>query len=331
MEAAFFDLDKTVIARASMVAFGRPFYRNGMVSRSLVLRALYGQLVYLHLGADEAKLARMRESVLALTRGWEQARVSAIVRETLTDVVEPIIYAEALELIEGHRAAGRKVFIVSASPEEIVEPLAEFLGADQAIATRARVDAEGRYTGEVEYYAYGPAKAEAIRRVAGEQGLDLASSFAYSDSATDVPMLEAVGNPVAVNPDRELMRVARERGWEVRHFVRPVRLRDRMPLPSAGPTAAVAATVALAAGGVAWWRWKERGRAAERTAERTAADASARSTLLGAPRRLSYWARTFLAATAPRATSMTMSRSFFMAAPYRGRRPGERGRTRRGG
>src|SRR5256885_4602803 len=202
VEAAFFDLDKTVIAKASMVAFGRPFYRHGLVSRRLLLRGLWAQLVYLHLGADEKKLARMRESVLALTRGWEQARISAIVRDTLEEVVEPIIYDEAIELIEEHRAAGRRVFIVSASPEEIVAPLAQYLGVDQAIASRAEVDEAGRYTGAMEFYSYGPNKAEAMRDIAAHQGIDLAASFAYSDSATDLPMLEIVGHPVVVNPDR---------------------------------------------------------------------------------------------------------------------------------
>jgi HAD superfamily hydrolase (TIGR01490 family) len=254
VDAAFFDLDKTVIAKASMVAFGRPLYRQGLISRRLLARALYGQLVYMHLGADEAKLDRMRESVLALTKGWDQAHVGSIVREALTDVVEPIIYDEALELIEEHRAAGRKVFIISASPEEIVLPLSEFLGVDEAIASRASVE-DGRYTGEMEFYAYGPHKAVAIRRVAEEQDIDLSRSYAYSDSATDIPMLETVGHPVVVNPDRELLRVARERQWEVRRFVRPVRLRDRVPVPPAGPTAAVAVT-ALAGAGAAfvWWR-----------------------------------------------------------------------------
>jgi HAD superfamily hydrolase (TIGR01490 family) len=217
-------------------------------------RALYGQLVYMHLGADEAKLERMRESVLALTKGWEQARVGDIVRETLTEVVEPIIYSEALELIHEHAVAGRRVFIVSASPEEIVAPLGEFLGIDDVIASRARVE-DGRYTGEMEFYAYGPNKAEAMRRVADADGIDLARSYAYSDSATDIPMLEAVGNPVAVNPDRELLKVAREREWEVRRFVHPIRLRDRVPVPPAGPTAAVAAT-ALAGAGAAFVWWK---------------------------------------------------------------------------
>src|SRR5205823_14420402 len=206
MEAAFFDLDKTVIARASMVAFGRPFYRHGLISRRLMLRGLWGQLVYLHAGADEDRLARMRESVLALTKGWEQAQVRRIVREALTDVVTPIIYAEALELIDEHRAAGRRVFIVSASPEEIVAPLAEHLDVDEAIASRARIDADGCYTGEMEFYAYGANKAEAMRDIAEHEGIDLRRSWAYSDSATDLPMLEAVGHPVVVNPDRGLGR-----------------------------------------------------------------------------------------------------------------------------
>jgi len=256
VEAAFFDLDKTVIARASMVAFGRPFYRHGLISRRLLARGLWGQLVYLYLGADEARLARMRESVLALTKGWQQSQVRRIVREALTDVVTPIIYAEALELIEEHRVAGRRVFIVSASPSEIVEPLADYLEADEAIASQARIDEDGCYTGEMAFYAYGENKVVAMDEIAEREGIDLSASWAYSDSATDLPMLEAVGHPVVVNPDRELARIARERGWEMRKFERPVRLRDRVPTPPPAPTA-VGAT-ALVAGGVAALWWKRR-------------------------------------------------------------------------
>ena len=256
MEAAFFDLDKTVIAKASMVAFGSSFYREGLISRRHVVRALYGQLVYMHLGASEQKLARIRESVLRLTRGWERDRVRRIVREALEEVVEPIIYAEAAELIAEHRAAGRRVFIVSASPEEIVEPLAEYLGVDETIASRSRVDDEGRYTGEMEFYAYGPFKAVAMQAVAAEHDIDLAASYAYSDSYTDAPMLEVVGHPVAVNPDRVLLKLARERGWEVRHFTRPVPLRTRrVPTPPPGPTVAVGGVAAVATGAaLVWWR-----------------------------------------------------------------------------
>ncbi len=160
MEAAFFDLDKTVIARASMVAFGPSFHRAGLLSRWLVARALYAQLVYLYFGADEERMARLRTSALRVTTGWEQATVSQIVTDTLEQVIEPIVFSEALEEIRMHQAAGRKVFIVSASPEEIVAPLARYLGVDEAIASRARLDDEGRYTGEVEFYSYGPGKVD---------------------------------------------------------------------------------------------------------------------------------------------------------------------------
>jgi HAD superfamily hydrolase (TIGR01490 family) len=253
MEAAFFDLDKTVIAKASMVAFGRPFYRAGLVSRGLLLRALWGQLVYLNLGASADKLTKMRDSVLRLTAGWDQAEISKIVRETLEEVVDPIIFDEALELIREHQAAGRKVFIVSASPEEIVAPLAQYLGVDEALATRAELDEHGRYSGRTELYCYGPAKTIVMRAAAARDGIDLDRSYAYSDSATDIPMLEIVGHPVAVNPDRELAREARRRGWEVRQFTRKVPLRDRVPMPPRVP--AVGGGALVAAGVAAGWWW----------------------------------------------------------------------------
>lgn len=258
MQAAFFDLDKTVIAKASMVAFGRPLYREGLLSRWLLLRALYGQLIYLWLGADEQKLTKMRDSALRITRGWHQDHIRSIVRETIEEVIEPIIFDEAIELIREHQAAGRHVVLISASPEEIVAPLADHLGVD-AIATRAEVDDEGRYSGKMAFYCYGPGKAEAMRDLAERAGIDLAASYAYSDSATDLPMLEVVGHPVAVNPDRELLKIAREREWAVRHFVRPVRLRDRVPMPSPRATAAVGGGLSAAAiaGAAVWW-WLRR-------------------------------------------------------------------------
>lgn len=254
MEAAFFDLDKTVIAKASMVAFGRPLYRAGLISRRTVLRGLYAQLIYLHVGASEQRVTRIRESVLALSRGWEQTTVRRVVAETLEEIVGPIIFGEALELIETHRAAGRRIFIISASPEEIVVPLCHYLGADHAIASRPMIDDDGRYTGEMAFYSYGPYKAEAMRAAAAEHGIDLSASYAYSDSYTDAPMLEAVGHPVAVNPDRVLLKLARDRGWEVRQFVRPVRLGSRGTSP-ARPVAALVG-VALAGAGLGALGWR---------------------------------------------------------------------------
>jgi HAD superfamily hydrolase (TIGR01490 family) len=255
VEAAFFDLDKTVIAKASMLAFGRPLHRAGYISRWLVLRALYGQVVYRYLGADEKRMDKMRKASLRIAKGWHRDTVRALVRETLTEVIEPIVYSEALELMRLHRDAGRRIFIVSSSPEEIVIPLAGYLGVDEAIATRAEIDDEGRYTGGVELYAYGRAKAVAMRAAAENHGIDLAASYAYSDSATDIPMLEAVGYATAVNPDRELRRAALEHGWDIRAFERPVALRSRVPVPPKGPTIAVgSATLALAAlGAASWW------------------------------------------------------------------------------
>jgi len=256
VEAAFFDLDKTVIARASMVAFGGPFQRAGLLSRWVLLRALWGQLVYLWLGADERKLTKTRDAALKLTKGWDQARVRAIVREAIDEVIEPIVFEEALELIREHREAGRLVVIVSASPVEVVEPLGQHLGADVALGTVARVDADGRYSGELERYCYGPEKPVAMRELADARGIDLDASYAYSDSATDLPMMEIVGHPVAVNPDRTLLRAARERGWEVVHFDKPVRLRDRVPMPTPAQAAVGGGgvgAVVLAGAVVYWW------------------------------------------------------------------------------
>src|SRR4051794_28273563 len=136
------------------MAFGGSFYREGLISKRTIVRGIYAQFVYMFVGADEEKMERMREAMLVLTRGWDQARVKEIVRETRDEVLSPIIYAEALEVIDEHRAAGRKTVIISSSPVETVEPLGAYLGVDDVIATRALLDHEGRYTGELEFYAY---------------------------------------------------------------------------------------------------------------------------------------------------------------------------------
>jgi HAD superfamily hydrolase (TIGR01490 family) len=256
-EAAFFDLDKTIIAKSSVLAFGKPFYREGLLSRRAIVKSMYAQIVYMLVGADESKMEEVREAMLSLTKGWQQAHVAQIVAETLDEVISPIVFAEALDLFEEHHTAGRKVVIVSSSPAEVVNPLGSYLGADEVIATRARIDDAGAYTGELEFYAYGQHKADAIIEYAATHEVDLSESYAYSDSVTDVPMLAVVGHPVAVNPDKDLAREATEREWEIRNFARPVRLRDRVPVPPKGPTIAVGTVMAVAGvavGGYAWWR-----------------------------------------------------------------------------
>jgi HAD superfamily hydrolase (TIGR01490 family) len=248
MEAAFFDLDKTVIAKASIAAFGRPLFKEGLISRRTVLRAAMQQLIFMRFGADEERLNKVRDSMLDLTRGWDRDQVSQIVRETLIDTIEPLIYAEALDLMDLHRQAGDKIYIVSAAPEEIVRPLGELLGVDGSLASRSEVDKLGRYTGKMDFYCYGPNKAVAIEQLATEQGIDLAKSSAYSDSATDIPMLEIVGHGVAVNPDKVLHATALDRGWEVLSFTKPVRIRDRVGrrIPMVTGAAAVLGVLAVA-------------------------------------------------------------------------------------
>lgn len=255
--AAFFDLDKTVIAKSSTLAYGKPFRRAGYLRRRTLVRAAAAQAVYLLLGAGQRRLNRVRDRLLSLTKGWDAQAVRRLVRETVDDVIAPLVYAEALALMDDHRRRGRRVVIVSASPEEVVEPLAHYLGVDHVIATRSRVDTRGRYTGELAFYADGPGKAEAVRDLAGRWGLELRECFAYSDSASDLPLLEAVGRPVAVNPDKELRRRAEEGGWPVEEFSRPVNLRERLaslPKPTPAASGAAAAAAALAVGGAAlWW------------------------------------------------------------------------------
>jgi HAD superfamily hydrolase (TIGR01490 family) len=251
VEAAFFDLDKTVISKSSSLALTRPFYRAGLVTRSQLLRGAYAQLVYLMVGADERRMDRAKEGMLALTKGWDRQEVENIVREALEEVVDPYIYQEALDLIALHRALGRRLYVVSSAPEEVVRPLAERLGVEEVIATQAET-VDGKYTGRLAFYCYEKGKAKAIEETAAKEGLDLSASYAYSDSITDLPMLELVGNPVAVNPDRELRRIAERRGWKIRDFRRPVRMRQRFAEVSRPSPLVVAAGAAVAAAVILW-------------------------------------------------------------------------------
>ena len=243
--AAFFDLDKTIIAKSSTLAFSRSFYNGGLINRRAVLRSAYAQFVYLAAGADAAQMDRMRKYLTGMSSGWDVAQVREIVADTLHELINPLIYDEAATLIESHHGAGRDVVIVSTSGAEVVEPIGKMLGADRVVATRLEVE-NGRYTGAIEFYAYAENKANAIVEIAAEAGYDLTECYAYSDSATDLPMLEAVGHPFVVNPDRALRREALARDWPVLTFMRPVALRRRLPQVQM-PTRSVAA-VALAAG-----------------------------------------------------------------------------------
>ena len=250
--AAFFDLDKTVIAKSSTLAFGKPFYKGGLVNRRAVLKSSFAQFVYLLQGADEDSMDKMRDYLKTLCAGWPVQQVHDIVAETLHELIDPLVYLEAVALFDEHHDAGREVVIVSSSGEEVVGPIGEMLGVDRVVATRMVVE-DGKYTGDIAFYAYGEGKAVAIRELAAKRGLDLAHCYAYSDSVTDLPMLELVGHPVAVNPDKLLRKVALERDWPIRVFTRPVRMRTRVPTPPGPPMAYAGAAIAVGALGLSWW------------------------------------------------------------------------------
>jgi HAD superfamily hydrolase (TIGR01490 family) len=251
--AAFFDLDKTVIAKSSTLAFSKPFFDQGLINRRAVLKSTYAQFLFLMSGADHDQIDRMRNYVTNMCAGWDVEQIKSIVGETLHDIVDPLIFAEAANLIADHKLCGRDVVVVSASGEEIVGPIAKAIGATHAMATRMVVE-DGKYTGEVAYYCFGEGKVQAIRELAAREGYALEHCYAYSDSITDLPMLEVVGHPTVVNPDRGLRKEAVSRGWPVLTFSRPVPLRDRLPAPSGAAVATTAAVglTALLAGALTY-------------------------------------------------------------------------------
>lgn len=262
--AAFFDLDRTVIATSSALAFARPFYRDGLLNRRDVVASGYAQAVYKLAGAGDEQMARIRDQLATMSRGWPVDQVRRIVAGTIDELIAPYVYAEALVLIEQHRAAGRDIVLVSSSGEEMVRPIARLVGADDVIATRMAIR-DGRFTGEVDFYAAGESKAVAVRELATRNGYDLATCYAYSDSVSDVPLLSTVGYPTVVNADRGLRRVARAREWPVLTFRNPVptpltRIRYVLSRPPGGPLVpmAVLVTASAAVTAAVWYARRRR-------------------------------------------------------------------------
>jgi HAD superfamily hydrolase (TIGR01490 family) len=219
--AAFFDLDRTLLRRSSTLALAGSFREYGVIGRFGLLRAALWQLLFLARGASAETVRRAAEDGLVLLRGFTPAEMQELVSGALESVLRPLVYREPLDLVAHHRSRGEPVFVVSATLQEIVEAIAHDLGLDGALGTVCEV-VDGVYTGRSVRSLHGEAKARAVRELAAERGYDLGASTAYSDSHTDLPFLEAVGNPVAVNPDRRLRRIAAERGWSVLEFGEPL-------------------------------------------------------------------------------------------------------------
>lgn len=213
-EAAFFDLDKTLMSGSSSMEFARVARTRGIISRRQIATWAIDHLKFRIRGATDEETAQVLAVAQESIGGSKASLIDRMWPEILVGIL-PRIYPKILAEVHRHQDEGRLTFIVSAAGSEMVESLAAILGMDGGIGTRYVVE-DGRYTGELDGpFVYGPGKVTAISRIAGEKELDLDASWAYSDSVSDLPMLEAVGNPVVVNPDPHLARIARERDWRV--------------------------------------------------------------------------------------------------------------------
>jgi HAD superfamily hydrolase (TIGR01490 family) len=216
--AAFFDLDRTLLRRSSALALAGPFRRQGLISRWQLAKAAAWQLLFVLRGASHDAVRRGAEDGLVVLRGFTPEQMRDLVAEAMEPILRPLVYAEPLRLVEQHRARGEPVYVVSATLQEVVEAIAADLGFDGGLGTVCEV-VDGAYTGKAVRALHAENKAAALRELATSCGFDLAECTAYSDSHTDLPFLEAVGHPVAVNPDRALRKIAASRGWPVLEFV----------------------------------------------------------------------------------------------------------------
>jgi HAD superfamily hydrolase (TIGR01490 family) len=213
--AAFFDLDRTLLRRSSALALAPAFRAAGLISRRQLATAAAWQLLFALRGAGHDAVKRAAEDGLSVLRGYTPEELRSLVAGQMERVLKPLVYAESLDLVELHRSRGEPVYIVSATLQEIVQAIADDLGFDGALGTVCEV-VDGKYTGRAIRALHAENKARCIR----ELDHDLAASTAYSDSHTDLAFLEAVGHPIAVNPDRALRRIAVARGWPVLEFGR---------------------------------------------------------------------------------------------------------------
>jgi HAD superfamily hydrolase (TIGR01490 family) len=238
--AAFFDLDRTLMQGSSAFQFGRAAYKAGLISRRQLVADGWANVRFRLRGSTDADTHALRDRISASLEGTRVKDLERLGADVLAGVL-PRLYPQMLALAHEHQDAGRRTYIVTAASQELATMLARVLAFDGAIGSQFSEVQDGVYTGRpAGLFVYRSDKARAIERLARAESIDLAASYAYSDSESDLPMLSAVGHPVAVNPDKELARVAREQGWEILRFER---LGRRLK-------AAVALTGAAVAGGI---------------------------------------------------------------------------------
>jgi HAD superfamily hydrolase (TIGR01490 family) len=218
--AAFFDLDKTLMAGSSGMQFARVATRQGIVSRRQLASWALEHLRYRLRGTTEERTAEVLRVARDLIAGVPAKQIDRMGPEVMAAIL-PRIYPQMLDEVHEHQDAGRATFIVSAAGNGVVESLAQVLGMEGGIGTRYEVGSDGKFTGRFDGpFVYGPGKVEAMKAFAAEHEIDLDASYAYSDSVSDLPMLRAVGNPVVVNPDPPLAEVAKAEGWQAMRFER---------------------------------------------------------------------------------------------------------------
>src|ERR671936_254068 len=215
--AAFFDLDKTLIEGSSALHFARAAYKKGMLSRRQLLSDGWANLRFRLSGTTDQQTDELKRRVLDSIAGQRVVDLARLGPDVLAGVL-PLVYEEVLQEAWEHQDAGRPAYIVTAASQELAETLARVLVFEGGIGMRSEVK-DGVYTGRPDGpFTYREGKAQAIRELAEREGIDLSQSYAYSDSESDLPMMRAVGNPVAVNPDPALERVARQEGWRIMRF-----------------------------------------------------------------------------------------------------------------
>jgi HAD superfamily hydrolase (TIGR01490 family) len=247
--AAFFDLDRTLMQGSSAFQFGRAAYKAGLLSRRQLIADGWANVKFRLHGASDENTHALRDRISSSLKGVHVRDMERLGAPVLAGVL-PRIYPEVLDIAHEHQDAGREAFITTAASQELADILAQVLALDGGIGSQFSAVEDGVYTGEpTGLFIYGPDKAKAIERLAAERGFDLSESYAYSDSASDLPMLELVGHAVAVNPDRELLHVARERGWGVLRFDRlGRRLKTAVALAGAAAAGGIGSAAVAAKG-----------------------------------------------------------------------------------
>jgi HAD superfamily hydrolase (TIGR01490 family) len=252
--AAFFDLDRTIISGSSMFTFGLVAYKGGLVTKAELIRDAQNAIAFKMSGASDEKTEAVKDRILQAIEGVPVTTLTAMADEIIPRLMHDV-RREARGLIDLHTDAGRDTYIVSASPIEIIGKFAEMLDMTGGIGTVGEIR-DGIYTGKLaQPFCYGEGKADALHRIAEEHGYDLEASYAYTDSAGDMPMLEAVGHPVAVNPDKALETVAYHRGWPIVEFSRTRKKVIKRTTAGTGAAALAGASFALG-----WYTSKNRRR-----------------------------------------------------------------------